>query len=225
MDYQRIKEFATGWLFYRLPAPVRKRLLPRYQYSIEPVQLACLVGLIDQNVNSGGGVVCEIGVARGYTSIFLLQHIRSTANPTKFVMVDTFSGFTRSSIAYEVSARGKAKSDIDKFQSGSPRMFEKHLRRLGYDNFEVVAGDCEEVDWESLGPIAVVHLDVDLYQPTKRTLERIWPHIIPGGACLVDDCQAGTPWDGALQAYTEFIEEHDMPFILVGNKGGLLRKG
>ena len=224
MDCGRIKEFAAQRLAYRLPSPLRGPLLPKYRFGIEPVQLACLVGLIDQNTESNR-IVCEIGVGRGYTSIFLLQHMRNTANPMKVVLIDMFSGSTQRSMAYEVSHRGKTKSDIDKFNGSSPRLFEQHLRRLGYDNFEVIAGDCEDVDWESLGPIAVARLDVDLYQPTKRTLERMWPHIIPGGACLVDDCKDGTPWDGALQAYTEFIEEHDMPFILVGNKGGLLRKG
>ena len=216
MDYGRIKDFATGWLAYRLPSPLRDLLLPRYHFGIEPAQLACLVRLIDQNLKIGG-VVCEIGVARGYTSIFLLQHMRSTANPMKVVLVDTFTGFTPSSIAYEVSHRGKTQSDIDKFKYRSPRRFEKHLRRLGYDNFEVIAENCEEVDWESPGPITVALLDVDLYQPTKRTLERIWPHIVPGGACLVDDCKEGNPWDGALQAYSEFIKEHDLPFVLVGD--------
>lgn len=220
------KDFAAKQLAYYLPSPLGDPLLPKYRFSIEPAQLTCLVGLIEENNRFGGrGVVCEIGVHRGYTSIFLLEHMRSTENPTTVVLVDTFNGFTQRSITYEVLQRGKKESDVDKFKSGSPMLFEKHLRRLGYDNFKVIVGDCEEVDWKSIAPIAVVLLDVDLYLPTKHTLERIWPHIISGGACLVDDVKEGGPWDGALQAYSEFIKEHDMPFIRVGNKGGLLRKG
>ncbi len=150
--------------------------------------------------------------------------MRRTSNPAQVILVDTFSGFTQSSITHEVVHRGKKKSDIDKFKHHSPTHFEKHLRRLGYDNFRIVRGDCADVSWEEVGPIAVALLDVDLYLPTKHTLERMWPHVVPGGYCLVDDCKEGGPWDGAWQAYSEFIEEHDMPFMQVGTKGGLLKK-
>lgn len=217
------KDFTAKQLAYRLPLRWGGPLVPKYRFGIEPTQLACLVRLIDEN-KSSEAAVCEIGVDCGYTSLFLLEHMRCTANPTRVVFVDTFSGFTQRSITYEVLHCGKKKSDIDRFRAGDPVLFEKHLRRLGYDNFKVIAGDCEDVDWESIAPISVVLLDVDLYLPTKRTLERIWPYIISDGACLVDDCKEGGPFDGALRAYSEFIEERNMPFVHVGSRGGLLRK-
>ena len=217
------KDFAVKQLMYRLPPRLGGT---KYRFGIGPAELACLIRLIDENRDSGkGGTVCEIGVDCGRTSIFLLEHMRRTANPATTALVDTFSGFTQRSMTYEVLHRGKKKSDINRFKSGSPMLFERHLRRLGYDNFKVIVGDCEDVDWRSIAPIAVVLLDVDLYLPTKHTLERIWPYMIPGGACLVDDCKEGGPFDGALQAYSEFIKERDLPFIRVGSNGGLLRKG
>ena len=218
------EDFLSKRLAYYLPLSLRGLMLPYYRFGVEPAQLACLLGLIDANNSTGGGVVCEVGVNRGYTSMFLLEHMRSTANPNTVVLVDTFNGFTEDAIIHEVRHRGKNKSDIDRFKGASPRLFSKHLRQLGYDNFKVIAGNGEEVDWAEVGPIAVALIDVDLYLPTKRTLDRIWPQIIPGGACMVDDCKRGTQWDGALQAYAEFIAEHNMPFIQVGTKGGLLRK-
>ena len=222
-----IKDFCARQLAYRLPAPLASPLLPKYRCSIETMELVCLLAWIDWHRDIGGGgahAICEIGVGGGYTSTFLLEHLRSTGNPAAMVLSDTFSGFTRRSVAYEVELRGKRKAEIDWFKHGSAQHFEKHLRRLGYDNFRVIAGDCEQVDWAAVGPIAVALLDVDLYLPTRGALEQIWAQLTPGGVILVDDCQPDQRWDGALQAYREFIEEHGLPYIPVGAKGGLLRK-
>jgi hypothetical protein len=42
------------------------------------------------------------------------------------------------------------------------------------------------------------------------------------GFILVDDCLAGTPWDGALFAYQEFIQAQGLPTVTVGEKGGII---
>ena len=73
-----------------------------------------------------------------------------------------------------------------------------------------------------MGPLAVVLLDVDLYLPTLRTLEAIYPLLVPGGVILVDDCQPDQVFDGALQAYSEFTEARNLPFEVVGGKAGLI---
>ena len=222
----RILEFLKKYIGYRLVSRfpyVRDYVLPSHRFGIDPIQLACLVRLIE-NTRTEGGLVCEIGVGVGHTSVFLLEHLRSTGNPAEVILVDTFDGFTEGSIEYEVRNRDKNRSEIDVFKYGSAKLFEANIRRLGYDRFTVIAEDCQVVDGEALGPIAVALLDVDLYVPTKRTLERIWPNIVSGGGCLVDDCREGGPWDGAYQAYSEFVDEHQLPFLPVGRKGGLLVK-
>jgi len=45
-----------------------------------------------------------------------------------------------------------------------------------------------------------VHVDVDLYQPTKDSLEYFWPRLVPGAVMLCDDYN----WPGAKQAVDEF---------------------
>ena len=198
-------------------------VLPRHRFALDPIELASLVGLIEATKGSGGAVV-EIGVEWGHTSVFLLEHLRSTENPAKVVLIDTFDGFTEDSITYEVTHRSKTRSEIDRFKHGSRRILEGRLRRLGYDGFEVLSEDCQQVNWDAIGPIAVALIDVDLYLPTKHTLENIWPYLLPGGGCLVDDCREGVPWDGALQACSEFVEAHKIPILHVGRKGWLLQK-
>ncbi len=209
------------FLAYHAPRPFRDFILPSYPYAINPAMLTFLTRAIDAN-RGKGGTVCEIGVGWGHTSVFLLEHIRSAGHEDRVVFVDTFRGFTSESMAHELEFRGKLKSDINRFGYASPTVYEKNLRKQGYDNFEVVASDCEKVDWLRIGSLSVVLLDVDLYLPTLRTLEAIHPLLVPGGVILVDDCQQDQVFDGAMQAYSEFTKARNLPIEIVGGKAGLI---
>ena len=204
--------------------PVLKGLVqPRHRFNLEPAQLACLINAIEAT-EKRGGTICEIGVAMGRTSVFLLEHMRSSNDGRKVFFIDTFSGFTSEAIEHEVERRGKKRWQIDCFKYGSRDVFERNLLSLGYENFEVVAGDCAKVDYDRIGPIDVCLIDVDLYVPTSGCLESVWKHLAPGGICMVDDCMDDERWDGAYAAYSEFISAHGLPYRRVGNKGGLITK-
>jgi O-methyltransferase len=52
------------------------------------------------------------------------------------------------------------------------------------------------------GPVAFAHLDCDWYDPVALCLERIHPHLSPGGYLVVDDYYA---YGGARRATDEFL--------------------
>jgi asparagine synthase (glutamine-hydrolysing) len=54
--------------------------------------------------------------------------------------------------------------------------------------------------------IAFAHLDCDWYDPVKLCLERIHPHLSPGGWVVVDDYYT---YGGARTAVDEFLAAHD----------------
>jgi O-methyltransferase len=182
-----------------------------------------MLELIDSTRETGGSVA-EIGVAQGDTSVFLLEHLRTTGDPRSLLLFDTFGGFTEESIEVEVSGRGKHADEYEAFRYGDEKRFSHNLRTAGYERFKTFAGDASAFDWSTVAPIGAVILDIDLYQPTIVTLNAIWPHLVPGGGVVVDDCLPGTPWDGSLQAYEEFISAHGLPFERVGEKGAVVRK-
>jgi O-methyltransferase len=215
----RIRELAKSAI-YRTPLFTRW-VAPRYRYYVTPGELAAMVGFMDATRASNGAVV-EIGVARGFTSTFILEHLRTTGDTRELLLFDTFSGFTKGSVDVEVQ-RGKSASDFDLFRYGDEAQFARNLRALGYDNFRTFQGDASRFDWSSLGPIGAVLLDIDVYGPTLSVLNDIYPHLCPGGGIIVDDCYADTPYDGALQAYKEFVAEKGLPFEVIGEKGGLVR--
>lgn len=209
-------------IVYRLPV-LRNSMFPAYRYWVDPGELSAMVGLIDATRGAGGAIV-EIGVARGETSVFILEHLRTTGDARTLVLVDTFSGFTPESVDYEVANRRKRASEISDYSYGNARVFNYSLARLGYSNYRIIEGDCSKVDWKEIGPIGAVFLDVDLYLPTSATLEALWPLIVPGGGVVLDDCVEPAWFDGAFQACREFIDRHGLPFVRVGGKGALIRK-
>ncbi len=198
-------------------------MAPAYPYKLNPGQLRAMLDLVD-GTREQGGSVAEIGVAQGDTSVFLLEHMRTTDDPRHLFLFDTFGGFTPVSIEVEVSDRGKPAAAYEAFRYGDEKRFARNLRHAGYDRFEIVVGDASGFDWGTVAPIGAVLLDIDLYQPTIATLNAIWPHLAPGGGIVVDDCLPGTPWDGSLQAYEEFISAHGLRFERVGEKGAVVRK-
>ena len=196
---------------------------PRYQYKVNPGQLAQLVNFIDSTRGTDAALI-EVGVAQGDTSVFLLEHLKTTGDPRPLICMDTFSGFTDESIQVEIDLRGKEASDEHgAFEYGDQDIFRRNLESLGYSNFEIVEGDASAFDWQSFGSIGCVLLDIDLYQPTKEILDAAFPLLAPGGGIVVDDCLPDTTWDGSLQAYEEFIVANGMEPERAGEKGAVVR--
>ena len=209
------------YAIYRTPL-LRRLMAPKYGYKIDPGQLCALINFIDAT-RSSNAAIAEIGVAKGETSVFLLEHLATSGDERTLHLFDTFSGFTDRSIEHEVRSRKKFKRDYDAFRYGDEDRFRLNLLELGYDRFRTIKGDAATFDWSSLHPIGAVLLDIDLYQPTIDVLDAIYPHLVDGGGIVLDDCLADTPWDGSLQAYEEFISRHDLPFERVGRKGAIVR--
>lgn len=206
---------------YRTPM-LGRVMAPKYPYKLNPGQLCAMLEFIDATRGSGS-TVAEVGVAKGDTSAFLLEHLATNCDERTLYLFDTFSGFTEASISHEVVIRNKDSSAYDRFRYGDEEKFRSDLHRLGYRNFRTVKGDASTFNWASLAPIGALLLDIDLYQPTRDVLEAAFPHLAPGGGIVLDDCLANTPWDGSLQAYEEFIANHRLPFERVGHKGAIVR--
>lgn len=216
----RLREIGK-YAAYRTPF-VRKLMAPAYGYKVDPGELCAMVNFID-STRSLGGAIAEVGVAKGETSAFLLEHLVTTGDDRTLYLLDTFSGFTDRSVEHEISTRRKAKRDYDAFRYGDEARFRANLRGAGYSRFRTIKGDAASFDWSSIAPIGALLLDIDLYQPTIAVLEAAYPHIAVGGGIVVDDCLPDTPWDGSLQAYKEFISQRGLPFERVGHKGAVIR--
>jgi hypothetical protein len=220
---QQVKAVAFRW------PGLRELSRPRYVYNIEPAQIAWLCQAIEetripQAADRDRGCVVEVGVARGMTSVFLLEHMSQIRDERTYVCVDTFSGFTERDVEHEVREREKQPSSYRSFSYNRKEIFEQNLAKCGFTNYLVIQADAGTFDWGALPRIDVMLLDVDLYFPTRADLRNSssrWSH---QARIMVDDVTPNTNYDGAFQAYHEFCKEHDFPEEKVGNKGGVIRK-
>jgi len=64
----------------------------------------------------------------------------------------------------------------------------------------------------------LVHLDADLYEPTKAALEFFWPRLMPGGAVVLDDYNHPR-CTGVNKAVDEFFRQEGVQFVSLGKDG------
>jgi O-methyltransferase len=69
-----------------------------------------------------------------------------------------------------------------------------------------------------------VHIDVDLYQPTRDSIEFFYPRVTPGGIIVCDD-YGSSVCPGAIKAMNEFLEDKPEKMISLSDGAGFLIKG
>ena len=213
----------------------RKYWYPKYNFQMFPRQLCFLAKSLEATKDVEGGIV-EIGCAHGLTTTFLYEYMLESGFKKDYMCIDTFAGFTKSDIDIEQNSRGNQHTWITRmFKDNSPEWFKESLSQRSITDVEVIQSDISALDTARLPErIAFCLLDVDLYEPVKVGLEKIYPRLSPGGIIVVDDCWSKSrhlfvegvaeAYDGALQAYREFIAREGLPEELVEAKLGVIRR-
>ena len=166
-------------------------------------------------VNEVPGDLVECGIGTGET-FFMLTALASICNRSGSIWgFDSFEGFpepTKEDSSPRATKKGEWNLNIspeyllEKLKSdGIPTDFVNHRVRLVKGFFS------ESLSTYSGEVVAFLHLDVDLYQSYKETLEYFWPKIAVGGVVLFDEyIQPGVMdvFPGAAKAIDEFFGEN-----------------
>ncbi len=196
---------------------------PKYDYNIEPAQLLELLTSIDNFASkTHKSCIVEIGVARGMTTRFLSEHISLKNYNVEYYCIDTFSSFTDKDLNFEVKKRGKNTKELIGFAYNDYKKWKINFKKFSF--IKPIKHDCSTFDFSTIAPINLCFLDVDLYLPTKNTLNNIWDHMAINSTIIVDDVMDNNQWDGAYQAFMEFVNEKKLNYYLVGNKCGVIKK-
>jgi len=199
-------------------------LKPRYPYFLGPIQLSFLINFLELNKELDGHFL-EVGVDKGMTTRFICEHIIKSKLNIEYFVVDTFSSFTDEDINFEIENRGKQKGDSNflNFKYNDYERWASNFRNM--DFLTAFKCDCSQFDYKVLGKLKLVLLDVDLYLPTLRALEKIYEQLEVGGCIMVDNVSTTKSiYDGAHQAYYEFCEKNNIAIELVGNNSGIIYK-
>jgi O-methyltransferase len=192
-----------------------------YPFGLEPRHLLFVVECL-KSVSSVPGSCVEAGCSFGATTVFLNKIIQDEGVPRTYYAIDTFSGFVPEQARHEIEFRSKPKLLHDSFSDNKKRWFDKSMRMAGLSNVRSIEADVTTVDFTAFAPIAFCLVDVDLYLPIRDVLPKVSSFMAKGGIVIVDDCVSGL-WDGALQAYEEFVAERDIAPEIAAGRLGVLR--
>lgn len=202
----------------------QKDLFGRWPYMHTPTQVAKLVELAVETRHVTGSFV-EVGCAYGASTVLLMKTFEEVGAARKGFALDTFEGFVESQASYDIETLGKEPSLRKFFKNNDESWMKSSLVASGIQNVEVIKTDATKYDFQKCGTIAFALLDVDLYQPIKDILPRLYEQLGEGGVIVVDDCVPDHPyWGGAYLAYKEFMEDINVPEEIVTRKLGLVRK-
>jgi O-methyltransferase len=154
------------------------------------------------------GEIAEVGVYRG-GSARLMCEVRGNRAVYLF---DTFEGLPSTDQLDSRFGAGQYAASLEKVRG--------YL--AGFPNVHIQKGLFPATS----GPIAdkrfsFVHLDVDLYQPTRDSLEFFYPRVNPGGMFLIHDYL----WaEGVRKAVQEFFDTRPEPILeLAGAYCGIVK--
>jgi hypothetical protein len=164
------------------------------------------------------GDTAECGVYKGSSSWLIAAFAaRCPAQPKLHHLFDSFKGLsTPEAVDGEYWAEGDlAASEAEVARNLAP--FGEILRfHKGWipDRFPDVAGR----------RFSFVHVDVDIYQPTRDSIEFFYDRLNPGAIFLCDDYAFAT-CPGATKAIDEFLEDRPEKMLLLDAGGGFFIKG
>lgn len=159
------------------------------------------------------GVIIECGVFKGasFTRLAMFRDLFESSGTRKIIGFDTFTVFPESTY---IEDKGKLASFIG--EAGNKSISKEQLEQV-LDNkqcgnmVELIEGDILETvpDYIDKHPelkVALLHLDVDIYEPSKCSLEYLWGRLVKGGILVLDDYGI---FPGATKAIDDFFEDKE----------------
>lgn len=152
------------------------------------------------------GIAMECGVFRGGTALLHAMTIAESGKLRPLHLFDSFEGMPQTT------------TGVDRFQKGdfSSTSAEKVAALMAPYPFTTIHVGFIPQSFQGFdpGPIAWAHVDVDIYQAVKDSIEFIYPRLVRGGFLVFDDY--GFPsCPGARRAVDEaFADRPEVPICL-----------
>jgi len=188
--------FATG----TPPKPLRRR--DRFRRLLEEFERTL----------SLEGLVAECGCASGLSSFLLCSRLKlhdRAFDGEGYEIYDSFQGLSepQAEDALEPGADELVAQSLVAGRFAFP--IERVQQSLGaFPRISYGPGWIPKVFPKDDRRYRFAHIDVDLYQPTKASLEYFWPRLASGGVMVCDDYN----WSGAKRAVLEFSAQSGAQF-------------
>ena len=183
-------------------------------FFAKETRLYTISELIQNHVfrNKIPGHFAECGCFRGHSSYTIASLLKQQDFQDTFWIFDSFEGISE-------------KSPIDKKGEGA-RVPQKDYLKAPLEHLEQVLKPFPFVSIHKgwipevfeTAPVATekfafLHVDVDLYEPTKGCLDYFFSRLSPGGVIFISNYNV-SHWPGSMQAVDEFIANNRTTFFL-----------
>lgn len=148
----------------------------------------------------------ECGCWKGHSSYFISKLILKSDKNIKFHIFDSFEGLSKET-PKDNELLKLNKNGIEKirsqFLSNEDFVRNKVLKEFQFVN--IYKGWIpEKFKIIENSKFSFVHIDVDLYEPTYKSLEFFYPRLVEGGIIVCDDYNSKF-FDGSKKAWDEFF--------------------
>ena len=168
------------------------------------------------------GDIIECGVFKGASLIRFLtfRDLIEKKDKRKVIGFDAFGKFPHPNKDYKNNKADKifAKRHDDNIGFGiNMNLLKKYLKKKKITNYKLVKGDVLKtlpnyLKKNKKSKIALLHLDLDVYEPTRFVLNNLYKYISKNGIILLDDY---SHIQGATLAVDEFIKIKKLKILRV----------
>ena len=153
------------------------------------------------------GDVLEFGVYKGASLVRLLtfRALLEAEGSRRIWGFDAFGAFPSDAVT-----GSSDQAFIQRFEAAggdgfSISQIDDHLSAKGFTNYELVPGDVIEtlpkvLEQQPQLRISLLHLDLDVYEPTAAMLDLLTDRLVPGGLIVIDDY-------GQVEGATRAVDE------------------
>ena len=193
----------------------RKNLMDTLERPVEMNDRKHILQSLARSVANREGDTAECGVFEGASSLLICDAMDVTSDYRHHAF-DSFEGLPAPD-AGDLASEAKMVSWREGDLCAPIDAVKKNLSRFDFVSYYKgwIPERFQEVDDRRF---KLVHIDVDLYQPTHDSLAFFYPRMVPGGVILCDD-YGSTLCPGARRAMDEFFSdkpEHSVIDLLNG---------
>lgn len=164
------------------------------------------------------GDIAECGTYKGASAYFMAKHIIDNDLKKSLYLFDSFKGLSKPG-----DMDGEYWEDSE--MSSGTETLKTHLSTLQITEFITIMDGWIPTRFYEVNDrkFSFVHIDVDLYQPTKDSIEFFYPLVSAGGLMVFDDYGFET-CPGATKSIEEFMASKPEPIINMASGGAYIIK-
>jgi len=165
------------------------------------------------------GDVIEVGIFKGKTSEIVCKYLQSESNSKRYIGLDTFNGYQEEDMV-DVNTAAR-RNHTSKRWHCSKQSVEKRLSFFDRKRLSIIEGDCKVkipqlIEKGVLQLLSLIYIDCNLYIPSLKAMEDLWPLLSSGGILAIDEHLVG----GETKAIKEFALKNNLVLKYYGDSPG-----